>query len=385
MAKRIKVEGYKGIFYRMAKRLGGPGEERVYYAVYKDADGKLIETKLGRQYKNRMTPAKAAKMRSDLIEGRRLTRQEEREKRQAEAEAEEARWTVQRLWEEYQRCNPELKGWRTYRSNYHKHIEPVFGKQEPHEILPLDIDRFRLRLSKTHAAQSVKHSLNLLRRIINFGQSKGLCAALPFKIKFPRVSNEVTEDLSTEQLSRLLEAIEADDHPQAGDIMKMALYLGLRKGEIFRLKWEHIDFRRGFVRILDPKRGEDATIPLNSAARRLLESIPKEAEYVFPGRAGGQRTTIAVQARRIRKAAGLPDSFRPLHGLRHHYASLLASSGKVDMFTLQRLLTHKDPKMTARYAHLRDDALQRAAELAGELIEASTGASEGEKGETANG
>ena len=60
---------------------------------------------------------------------------------------------------------------------------------------------------------------------------------------------------------------------------------------------------------------------------------------------------------------------RPLHGLRHVFASTLASSGKVDMYTLQKLLTHKSPIMTQRYAHLRDDALKRASELAGRLIQ----------------
>jgi len=48
---------------------------------------------------------------------------------------------------------------------------------------------------------------------------------------------------------------------------------------------------------------------------------------------------------------------------------MLASSGKVDMYTLQKLLTHKSPQMTQRYAHLRDDTLRRAADLAGELIQ----------------
>ena len=71
---------------------------------------------------------------------------------------------------------------------------------------------------------------------------------------------------------------------------------------------------------------------------------------------------------RIKKAAGLPKDFRPLHGLRHTYASMLASSGQVDLYTLQKLLTHKSAAMTQRYAHLRDDALRRASDLAGDLI-----------------
>lgn len=47
-----------------------------------------------------------------------------------------------------------------------------------------------------------------------------------------------------------------------------------------------------------------------------------------------------------------------------------ASSGKVDIYTLQRPMTHKSPVMTQRYAHLRDDALRQgqAADLAGDII-----------------
>jgi integrase len=47
---------------------------------------------------------------------------------------------------------------------------------------------------------------------------------------------------------------------------------------------------------------------------------------------------------------------------------MLASSGQVDMYTLQKLMTHKSPVMTQRYAHLRDDALRQAANLAGDII-----------------
>jgi len=38
------------------------------------------------------------------------------------------------------------------------------------------------------------------------------------------------------------------------------------------------------------------------------------------------------------------------------------------MYTLQKLLTHKSPLMTQRYAHLRDDALKKASNLAGDII-----------------
>jgi site-specific recombinase XerD len=47
---------------------------------------------------------------------------------------------------------------------------------------------------------------------------------------------------------------------------------------------------------------------------------------------------------------------------------MLASSGQVDLYTLQKLLTHKSAAMTQRYTHLRDEALRRASDLAGDLI-----------------
>jgi integrase len=39
------------------------------------------------------------------------------------------------------------------------------------------------------------------------------------------------------------------------------------------------------------------------------------------------------------------------------------------MYTLQKLLTHKSPLMTQRYAHLRDETLRNASTLAGNIIE----------------
>jgi len=143
----------------------------------------------------------------------------------------------------------------------------------------------------------------------------------------------------------------------------------LRRSELFKLKWEDVDFERGFMNIKDPKGGPDQKIPLNNAARGLLESHPKtESPFVFPGRYGKRRVSAQAGVNKIKKRAGLPKDFRPLHGLRHVYASMLASSGEVDLYTLQKLLTHKDPRMTQRYAHLRDEALKRASEVAGSII-----------------
>ena len=72
--------------------------------------------------------------------------------------------------------------------------------------------------------------------------------------------------------------------------------------------------------------------------------------------------------KRIKEKAELPKDFRMFHGLRHVFASMLASSGEVDLYTLQTLLTHKSPMMTQRYAHLRDNSLMHASNVISRLM-----------------
>ena len=150
--------------------------------------------------------------------------------------------------------------------------------------------------------------------------------------------------------------------------MRTALYSGMRRGEMFKLQWKDIDFEKGFIHLRDPKGKISQKIPLNQPTREVFEALPRNSNYVFPGRGGKKRTDITKAVNEIKTAAKLPKDFRPLHGLRHVYASMLASSGQVDMYTLQKLMTHKTPQMTQRYAHLRDDALRKASDLAGDII-----------------
>jgi integrase len=235
------------------------------------------------------------------------------------------------------------------------------------------VDRLRLELLMTRRPGTVSNVLELLRRLINFGAKKRLCETPTFTIEMPKVNNVKTEDLTAKQMTRLLEALEKAPNLQVAHLMKLALLTGMRRGELCRLTWDDVDFERGFIHIRDPKGGQDQKIPLNEKSRELLRSHPRtDSPYVFPGRRGKKRGDITKQANHIKLAAGLPRDFRALHGLRHVFASMLASSGQVDLYTLQKLLTHKSPTMTQRYAHLRDQALRNAADLAGNIIEQFT-------------
>jgi len=369
--KRFKTR-YAGVHYVESTAIGSNKPEKIYYIRYRK-NGKMIDEKAGRQYQDDMTPARASGMRARRIEGKEPTNKERREIDSARKEAEANKWTINKLWAAYKENRPDLKGLITDENRFNNYIKSRFGKKEPGDLIQLEIDRLRINLLKKRAPQTVKHVLELFRRITNFGFNKGLSERLNFAIEMPKVSNLKTEDLNPDQLIKLLEAIEKDDHPDAGPMMKMALFTGMRRGEMFKLQWPNIDFDKGFILLVDPKGGPDQKIPLNEAARELLQSHSRtKSPFVFPGRGGRQRVDIKHAANQIKKAAGLPKDFRALHGLRHVYASMLASSGQVDMYTLQKLLTHKSPLMTQRYAHLRDEALKRASSLAGDIITQAT-------------
>ena len=364
--KRYKTI-YPGVYCVMGISVTTGKPEKIYYIRYRK-NGNSIEEKAGRQFQNDMTPSRANNLRTRRIEGE-LSNKEEREVKEAEKAAQTSRWTIDRLWNAYKETLTNDKSRVSDEGRYNRYLKDRFGSKEPGELILLDVERLRLKLLKTLSPQSVKHILTLLARIVNYGVKRNLCKPLPFHIKKPKVNNLKTEDLNSEQLRSLLEAIEEDDNMHARGMMKLALFTGMRRGEMFKLKWRDVDFERGFITIRDPKGGTDEKIPLNDAAKALLQEHTKEeSEFVFPGRGGRQRVTIIVPVNRIKKRAGLPEDFRPLHGLRHVFASMLASSGQVDMYVLQKLLTHKDSRMTMRYAHLRDETLKKASDLAGNII-----------------
>lgn len=357
---------YPGVYYIIGKAIGANKDEKIFYIRYRK-NGKAIDEKAGRQFQNDMTAAKANRIRSERIEGKQPSNKETREKKKQEKQVKD--WTVKRLWGEYLKTKPDTRSFRIDDQRFQLHIAPTLGDKKLEDLDPLSLDRLRISLLKKRSPQTVKSAMALLKRISNFARDKRLCKGIDFKIVLPKVTNLKTEFLTDEELKKLLTAIEEDRNIYAGPIMLTALYTGMRKSEILQLEWNDIDSEHGFIHIRGPKGGKDQKIPLNEAAKGVFEKLPHDNDLVFPG-LHGTRTGIYHAIDKIKKKAGLPSDFRPLHGLRHHYASMLASSGEVDMYVLQKLLTHKSPLMTQRYAHLRDETLKQASNLAGKIVTA---------------
>ena len=362
---RIRTK-YPGVYFIESHR-GIGKSEKIFYIQYR-RNGKQHDEKAGRERVDEMTPAKASRLRIDRIEGKELPN---RERRAKEVEAKKGKWTIQRLWFAYNDSHPSNKGALFDHNRFDKHLQKPFGPLQPDEITSDKVDEFRIALTEKYKPGTVRNVLELLRRIINFGVKKKQLQELPFTIELPPNTNERTEQLTAEQFHSLLKVLETDGNIAVAAMMKLALFTGMRRGELFKLRWNDIDYENSFITLTDPKGGKDQRIPLNGGARHVFKTYKSqtpESPYVFPGRTGRQKVDVKKAANRIRDRAGLPKDFRPFHGLRHAYASMLASSGEVPMYTLQKLMTHKSPQMTQRYAHLQDEALKKAAGVADYLI-----------------
>jgi len=288
--------------------------------------------------------------------------------------------TLGDIWKRYlPLAQGHKKSWIDDLRYYRKHLEPRFGKKALDAISPIDIERMKSELKngqnrrgKSFAAQTIKHQLVILRRLYNLARKWGMYdGKSPMEsVEMPRIDNQKTEFLTNEELTRLLDTLETWPFKDTVAFIKFSLFTGLRRGELFKLTWDDVDFERGLIRLRDPKGGKTESIPVSREAMEVLRTLEVTSSFVFPGEGGKQRTNFNGPWQRIRKAADLPPGFR-FHGLRHHFASTLVSAG-YDLLVVQKLLTHKDAKTTQRYAHLAPGAIKDAALRSGDLLKPKT-------------
>src|SRR6476620_3568460 len=97
--------------------------------------------------------------------------------------------------------------------------------------------------------------------------------------------------------------------------------------------------------------------------------LEPDCPYVIAGRKqGAALVNLGKPWRRIRAAARLEDV--RIHDLRHAFASTGAASG-MGLPLIGKILSHKSPTTTARYAHLASDPVKAAAKKVADQIEAS--------------
>jgi integrase len=161
---------------------------------------------------------------------------------------------------------------------------------------------------------------------------------------------------------------------RAMDALRLIMLTGCRKGEALSAKWADFDLLRGVWTKPrhSTKEKETEHVTLSQQALSLLEQMPREGEYLFPGRyerRSKSNTRFASDAPRHLADVKYPwarvcehaklSGWR-IHDLRHSFASHLVSQG-VSLETIGKLLGHRQAQTTKRYAHVADEAQRIAA------------------------
>ncbi|MFO0578612.1 MAG: site-specific integrase [Polyangia bacterium] len=247
-------------------------------------------------------------------------------------------------------------------------ILPLLG----HVLLPKlrrrDIEQARDTLSQRYRPNTVRAALRPLGAALTWAVQQELLAQSPMlKLAMPRREHS-TERLGAEDAARLLKEArrQAAGSRLAHSLfigVSLAVRLGLRRGEVFGLRWQDVDVdgqrltvARSFGGL--PKNGRPRTLPIPPVlAAELAEwkaLCPKSpADHVCPV---GNRARDGLG--KLLRAAGCPPLSRGWHALRHTFASVFLEQGG-SILALKELLGHSALDMSLVYSHLAPGALAR--------------------------
>lgn len=253
------------------------------------------------------------------------------------------------------------------------HLVPVFGNQRLDEITTEQVETLKADLVRQgYKNTSVNRTLAVLSKMMQCAEEWGLIERGP-RIKAlatTPVHHLEFEWLREDEVGRLLEA--AAFEPKWFTFMLIALRTGMRKGEIYALHWNEVDFagRRITVkysvtkgRLTSPKNKRTRVVPMTEdlgAALRDWREACTHDELLFPSRydrlVSGMNAANEALKRALARAELRHIRF---HDLRHTFASLLVIKG-TPLRHIQKLLGHSSISITERYAHLADEHLADA-------------------------
>jgi integrase len=213
-----------------------------------------------------------------------------------------------------------------------------------------------------HQAVSNRDDLPEFRRPIARCGDLDAVAALagsarsPTKPRFPNHS----------QVRKLIAAA----RPNARPVFELAASTGLRRGELFALRWRDIDFEERQIRVVDSKtKAGERVVPMFPSARKVLlehkasSRFKRPEDLVFCTSVGtpiSANSWMMTEFYSAMKRAGMEHAFR-FHDLRHYAVSCLIQQG-AHVLLVSRVAGHSQPSITLDvYGHLFDEDLARAA------------------------
>lgn len=280
----------------------------------------------------------------------------------------------ERFLSEYSR--PRIKDLVQYRLHAGKCLRrslPYIGSRSADALQSDEVARLRDSLLRTHSAASVRASLAYLNTVFSWAVRLKLVASSPLRGVERPVAAAGLDYFSREEVASILRC--AAERAGCGRLLDkllsacvhLAVHTGLRKGELFGLRWQDLDFDTQRLTVARsyqaaPKSGKTRHLRLPSACVPLLQKwravCPQTQEgLVFPVKRSAEHTTHTLLGLpKLLKYAEVRVPAHPWHAMRHTFASHYVMQGG-NILALQKILGHSDVKVTMLYAHLAPDFL----------------------------
>ncbi len=238
------------------------------------------------------------------------------------------------------------------------------------------------RLATLHSPKTANRKLDAVRGVLKQAWLNGLMTRDEYEraVAIERIPGERLRrgrDISGGEIRALFESC-AQEKTLLGsrDAAMMGLMFGggLRRAEVANLRREDWLADRSEITVRRGKGNKDRLVPLPAGAARALTAwldrrgpIAETDPLVGPVSKGGKPEKRKLTTQAIWKAlcarakkAGV-DKLSP-HDFRRTYAGDLLDAG-ADLSTVQKLMGHSDPKVTAGYDRRGQEARRRAADL----------------------
>ena len=260
-----------------------------------------------------------------------------------------------------------------------KRVTAYFKQTPIGKITPYDVKSWRqwrkqhtTRGGKPISKSTLNREFTFLKTMFNLAVEWGWLPENPARLmKTLKGEKARMRFLTGDEIHRLIDCAAPDLKP----VIITAVSTGMRRGEIFNLKWKDVDFEHGFIKVEKTKNQERRDIPIDtylSATLKGLRESRKKGEFVFLQKKGNSLTNTFIKRNfKVAKEKAGIDDFR-FHDLRHTAASLFASGGS-DIMSLKNLLGHKTLAMTQRYAHLMPEAHEKTRRIINNFWMSSNG------------
>jgi len=291
----------------------------------------------------------------------------------------------------------------TDRSNVERHVRPLLGKRRLDQLTAFDIERFQrdVAAGKTAAREKTKprglarvrggrgiaaRTTAVLGAIFNWAVKQRWIESNPAKGVTLYKTKEIVRYLTAEEMAALGRALreseaayrdwqdacerakkagapaprQRGENPVALAAIFTLLMTGARKMTVLGMRWDWIDFEKGFIRVPEEASKTKAmTLYVDQRVLEVLRSLKpvRGNPFVFPGQNTGKHIVgIRPIWRKILERAGIRDA--RIHDLRHNLATDATDAG-VNLQSIGQMLGHSDGRSTRRYAHVPEIAARR--------------------------